>query len=579
MASWSIPCCAARPLDETQFAHCALSRVDLRGAQGRETAFLHCEATQVSLEGALFDIAAFRHGSWSQCTFAGATLRRAMFDFTDLQHADFSGVQMEAAYFFDIFVGTGECLPTLDWTGIREIRLAVWQQDQNELRQLLDGNGVPAMLHKAPERLRTQAISSYLAAMVRVNEFSPVAMSDLFKWTATQPSSYLTIEAAEILIGPYRGRLKHYRDCVMPWPAVAAHLPGYLRAAVMLLNGHDGAHWAREHAIVVLQLQLLARRNDAPPEAAQWADRLRTAYRAHLPPGLVRAVVSIADDNDGDDDGVPLLAPDGSYALLVPHDYYVGLIRDEPQGVENRVPQWMEVYRLTPPSTAAPADAYSCGLVKDVARDLAPWPLLATTYGRYRIAGWQEALLAVVPVGKYKGDFEAVFRSGAAPRKLVEDHQDPLRESFGPVLRDGDSGIVMTLEHRQALLDTMPEIAGDAACEGYFLLCLATMFVRLSSWRYFGDHDDGPWALRAYAAALWRAAVQRKAEAEGANDGDTFARIPKAYGAPWTAEALTTNMCTDMLSGDMVPELKELAQRNERYRDILATVWVPQLND
>ncbi len=126
-----------------------------------------------------------------------------------------------------------------------------------------------------------------------------------------------------------------------------------------------------------------------------------------------------------------------------------------------------------------------------------------------------------------------------------------------------DQDVQPTPAHLEALLDTMPSGRGDPACQSYFLWCLAAVLARLSSQAFFGTHNDGPFALRRYAAALGNAAI----------------RLQDDQQSPWRAGyvmQLLSKYCTDELTKkQMYPDLAAAARRNDGFRSILATVWPP----
>ncbi|MCP2937237.1 hypothetical protein NK983_31550, partial [Salmonella enterica subsp. enterica serovar Typhimurium] len=85
--------------------------------------------------------------------------------------------------------------------------------------------------------------------------------------------------------------------------------------------------------------------------------------------------------------------------------------------------------------------------------------------------------------------------------------------------------------------DTMPSHREDPACQSHFLCCVAAVLARLSSDAFLGTSNDGPFALRRYAAALGNAAICIDA---------SMASVRRHY-----IERLLSDRCTDELSTHM----------------------------
>ncbi len=212
------------------------------------------------------------------------------------------------------------------------------------------------------------------------------------------------------------------------------------------------------------------------------------------------------------------------------------------------------------------AKRYTVGGIKQIDQDMAACALLRNAYVAANRPRWHEAFLSLLPFDdEYRSDLRSALVDNQSVRRLVAtNHQAAMLHAANQVLIGDGRDVQLTPAHLQALLDTMPTGRDDAACQSYFLSCIAAVLARLSSTAFFGTHDDGPFAVRRYAAALINAAIRIE-------DGKpTAPRI--GY-----VEHLPSDNCTEVLSYEMLRDLA--AETDESLRHLFDTVrprnWGP----
>lgn len=548
------------------FAHFPRAQMDgavLTGCGGTKPIFVGAKVSNADFGFARLPEARFDDADLTGTTFHHSTLRDAHFNGAGLGGADFSGANVEQARFNRVDVGDGKCLVRLALQADSDLSFRIRNVDE-ALAHLTNG-GVPVGdLPPSPRARKT--ISEYLyelACSCRDDVRRCVALRD---WLLEHPE-YDAAAVREVLRRPYLEAQLSADSRPLAWPEAAPLLPGLMHDAIFSLKDGNGAAWARDHAGLVMQLVFLAGRPDAPASAARQKTVLMDAYRATLPPALVETAASV--DATENDTLFPIVGDGGHYALLVAPEYYSCLIRGEPPEEGHPPPAWMAMYRLT--AVAADGNAgeqrYAVGAIGQLDRDMAACPLLCNAYIAANRSRWHDAFFPLLPFGnEYRSDFRSALVDNHTIRRLVaDDHQRVLLLASHEVLIGDEQDVQPTPAHLEALLDTMPTGRDDPACRSYFLWCLATVLARLSSQAFFGTHQDGPFALRRYAAALGNAAIRMQDDRQ----------------SPWRAgcvKQLLSDNCTDALSKTMYCNLAAAARRNDSFHAILDTVWPPQWN-
>ncbi|MCT9126320.1 pentapeptide repeat-containing protein [Cupriavidus gilardii] len=546
------------------FAGAQMDGAVLTACYGTAPMFVRARVTNAEFGYAYLPDARFDNVELAGTTFHHATLHNAHFNEAGIGGADFGEAAVEGARFSRVDVGDGKCLLTLSLQAGSDFSIRIRDVDE-ALAQLT--TGVPLRdLPPSPRARRT--ISEYLFQLACACRDDVRRCAALRNWLLEHPQ-YEAEAARQVLRRLYWEAERSADSRPLAWPETAPLLPGLMHDAIASLGEGNRAAWARKHAGLVMQLAFLAARPDAPASAAQRKTALMDAYRATLPPALADTVARL--ENDEGETFFPIVGDAGQYALLVAPEYYGCLIRGESleqSGVSSShgalPPTWQSMLRLT--AVAEPgntgAQRYDVGGLADIGKDLAACPLLHNAYvGANRSQQWHDGLLAVLPFGsEYLTDFRSAIADNHAVRRLVDhEHQQALAYRSNEVLIGEGKDVQPTPAHLEALLDTMPSHREDPACQSHFLWCVAAVLARLSSDAFLGTSNDGPFALRRYAAALGNAAICIDA---------SMASVRRNY-----IERLLSDRCTDELSTHMLLDLSLKRTNNTRQMDVFDTVW------
>lgn len=544
-------------LSSALFCEAEMTAAVLNRCHGTKPLFVGAQLHNADFTSAHLPGAFFSGADLTGASFGNATLHRGQFDRAQLGGADFRGANVAGAIFDRVDVGDGKCLGTLALQA--DARFSIEFDDADAaLAQLRRDDGPLPYLPDSPGGRRV--IRDYLLALANACASSTQRCAALRDWLMEHPQ-YDAEPVLHIVLRPYQEARRSSNHRPLAWPQVRPLLSGLMRDAIASLKDGTQPAWGRDNAGTVMQLIFLAERPDAPSSAAQWLAPLRQAYLATLPAALVRQAAALAEQDD--EPYFPVVGDAGDYALLISPQHYAHLVRGEPPADNLPPTSWMQMYRLTAASQAGAGERnYTIDGIKEIGRDLKPWPLLARAYLASNQAKWHGQLLDVLPFAidtDYRADFEAAIVDGVARRRLVEpEHQLALANCVSDVLTGDGADVRLTAEHLRALLAIMPGRQDDGACQAYFLTCLAAVLARLSSERFFGESGHSPFALRRYAAALHH-------EARHIAPGEQFAG-PRDYTA-----LLLGDQCTAVLSSLMLMSLS--ANRNEDFRAIFDSVW------
>jgi hypothetical protein len=124
----------------------------------------------------------------------------------------------------------------------------------------------------------------------------------------------------------------------------------------------------------------------------------------------------------------------------------------------------------------------------------------------------------------------------------------------------------ITPAHLAQISDAFCALRSDPQTQAFLLLCLASVFARLSSSHFFGTHAESPHALRQYSASLLATAC----------DLDP-ALVPPSVAGYWQNELLASAAqaytCTAIVSNLMLSHIKTRAAGAPALNEIYAVTW------
>ncbi|WP_078820888.1 pentapeptide repeat-containing protein [Pseudomonas synxantha] len=562
----------------------ALNNVVLNNTQWQGAKIIDSSFDESSMENINFSKANLRGASFKNSSLIEANLSRA-----SLIGVNFTGSDLSRAHLRELpgFRSVNFNSATLEGANV-----TLSKEFLDYLPQLIDyyinhlnneGEGLLASINSIDVKYASVRNSLMKSVIVELDKLPPEELTG--SWASLgdillkEPSYADDTTIAKFI---YERLLPH-------WMASKSQAPLHpeefdLGMVLEYLTRADGPDWSGpEYQGAVNQLLYAASQSPAQGNLQEQANQLRRTYLNS--PALRVACATLEDFESGlakltyvfsDASGLAVVAlePELFQHLVTPAD----------SGVPAEIP-WKSLYPMSRATTSELFENVAIGNLEQV---FVGSPFLKARYHALMSAGSAEALVETVFTGSpYKDQFIAALACQSVPEKLTGvEHQSRLEAHFAPLwqavsgfelwapvveVEEGvkvdnwsKASLQLTPAHQEALWQATYSDAArvggvnrfgldDTAVDrASLMLVLATLFTRYSSSALFGEEEDSPQAVRAYAYALLQEAHKLDSTLVNA---DTL----KDWRARLSGQAFS---CTAVLSDMMTRHIQDQAQPN-----------------